>query len=92
MCQGSYALVYYSVNMEGGVKENHVAVTAVHSCGKSYSQIFRLLKPLKIMRIFIYWAIKHYKELWKVEDSAWTGRLKSVRAEATIKTVCDQIR
>ena len=78
--------------MEGGVKENHVAVIAIHSCGKSYCQIFRLLKPLKILLMFIYWAVKHYKELWRVEDSARTGCLKSVRAEAAIKTVCDQIR
>jgi hypothetical protein len=34
--------------MEWGVKENHVAVIALHNCGKSYSQIFILLKPLKI--------------------------------------------
>jgi hypothetical protein len=34
--------------MECGVKENHVAVIAHHNCGKSYSQICELLKPLKI--------------------------------------------
>jgi len=37
--------------------------------------------------MFIYPAIKHYKELWRVEDRAWSGRLKCVRAESTIKTV-----
>ena len=42
--------------------------------------------------MFIYWAIKHYKELWVVEDRAWSGCLKSVRAEAAIKTVQEQIR
>jgi hypothetical protein len=30
--------------MEWGVKENHVAVMALHNCGKSYSQIFKHLK------------------------------------------------
>jgi transposase len=73
--------------MEWGVKENHVAVIALHNCGKSYSEIFKLLKPLKISRMFIYRAIKHYKELWRVEDGARSRRLKSVRAEAAIKTV-----
>ena len=42
-------LKYFSVNMEWGVKENHVAVIALHNCGESYSQIFKLLKPLKIL-------------------------------------------
>jgi hypothetical protein len=52
--------------MEWGVKENHVAVIALHSFGKSYSQIFELLKPLKISRMFIWRAIKHYEELRRV--------------------------
>jgi len=45
--------------MEWGVKENHVAVIVHHICRKSYSQIFELLKPLKILRMFVYQAIKH---------------------------------
>ena len=44
-----FVRVCHSVNMESGVKENHVAVIALHNCGKSYSQIFKLLKPLKIL-------------------------------------------
>ena len=35
--------------------------------------------------MFIYPAIKHYKELWRVDDRAWSECLKSVRAEAAIK-------
>jgi len=57
-----FALVCHNVNMQWGVKENHVAVTALHNCGKSYSQIFKLLKLLKISQMFIYLAIKHCKE------------------------------
>jgi transposase len=78
--------------MEWGVKENRVAVIALHKCGKSDSQIFKLLEPLKVLRNFIYRAIKSYKELWSVEDRAQSGHLKSVRAEATIKTVWERIR
>jgi hypothetical protein len=73
--------------MEWSFKENRVAVIALHKCEQSDSQIFKLLKPLKISRNFVYWAIKHYKKLWGVEDRARSLRLKSVRAEATIKTV-----
>jgi len=42
--------------------------------------------------MFIYWAIKHYKEIWRVENRAWSGCVKSVTAEATIKTERDLIR
>jgi hypothetical protein len=68
-----------------------VAVIALPSCGKSHSEIFKLLKPLKIFLMFIYPAIKHYKELWRVEDRALSGCLKSVRAEAAIKMVREWI-
>jgi hypothetical protein len=37
--------------MEWGFKENRVAVIALHKWGKSDSQIFKLLKPLKICEI-----------------------------------------
>jgi hypothetical protein len=42
--------------------------------------------------MFIYPAIKHYKELWRVEDKARSGRLKSMRAEAFVKTIRERIR
>jgi hypothetical protein len=65
-----FARISHSVNMEWNVKKNHVAVIAPHNCRKSHSQIFKLLKPLKILRMFIYWAVKHYKEIWRVENRA----------------------
>jgi hypothetical protein len=77
--------------MEWGVKENHVALIALHNCGKSHSLIFELLKPLKIPQMFTYQAIKHYKKLWRVENRAHSGCPRSVRTEATIKTVQEQI-
>jgi len=73
--------------MEWGFKENRVAVMAFHKYRKSDSQIFKLLKTLKISRNFIYRAIKRYKELWGVEGRARAGSLKSVRAKDAIKTV-----
>ena len=86
-----FALICHSVNMEWGVRYNHVAAIALSDCGKSRSQIFKLLKPSKISHMFICPAIKHYKEIWRVEDRARSGRLQSVRAEAAIKTVWEQI-
>jgi hypothetical protein len=87
-----FARVCHSVYMEWGVKENHGAVIALHNCGKSYSQIFKPLKPLKILQMFIYRAIKYYKEFWKVEDKSRSGHQKSVRAEGAIKSVQERIR
>jgi hypothetical protein len=42
--------------------------------------------------VFIYPTIKHYKELWWVEDRAQSEHLENVRAEAAIKTVWERIR
>jgi hypothetical protein len=56
-----------------------MAVIALHKCVKSDSQIFELLKPLKISRKFVCRAIKRYKELWGVEDKAWSGHARCVR-------------
>jgi len=61
-----FARVGHRVNMECGVKKNHVNVIAHLNCGKSYNYIFKLLQSLKISLMFIYLAIKHYKELWRV--------------------------
>jgi hypothetical protein len=61
-------LTSLGVNMEWVFKENNVTVIALHKCGKTDSQIFKLLKPLKISRNFIYRAIKLYKDLRSVED------------------------
>ena len=71
----------------------HGVVCQVKPCGsdcpsqlwKSHSQIFKLLRPLKISQMFIRPAIKHNKELWRVEDRARSEHMKSVRAEAAIK-------
>jgi muramoyltetrapeptide carboxypeptidase LdcA involved in peptidoglycan recycling len=46
-----FACVCHSVNMEWGVKEKHGAMITLHNCGKSNFQIFKLLKPLKILQI-----------------------------------------
>jgi transposase len=78
--------------LEWGFKKNRVAVIALHKCGKSDSQILKLLKPLKISRNFIYRAIKGYEKFWGFEDRARSGRLKSVKAEAALKTIWERIR
>jgi hypothetical protein len=44
-----FAHICHNINMEWGVKENHVAVISLHNCGKSHSQIFEILEPLKTL-------------------------------------------
>jgi hypothetical protein len=78
--------------MEWGVQKNRVAEIAIDGCGKSHSQIFRLLKTLKTLQMFVNQLIKHYKELWKVEDRAWSQHPRSVRTETTIEIVWEWIR
>ena len=58
-----FAHVSRSVSMEWGFNENRVAVIAFHKCGRPDSQIFEVLKPLKISRNFVYREIKRYEEL-----------------------------
>jgi len=43
-----FARVCRNVKVEWSVKEDSVAVIALHNCRKSHSQIFKLLKPFKI--------------------------------------------
>jgi hypothetical protein len=86
LCQGSL-LESVSLNLEWGVKENQTGLTALRNCGKSYSKIFELLEPLNILRLFIFRGIKGYEELWRVEDRDQSGGLRSLRAQAAVKTV-----
>ena len=75
-----FAHVFRSVNMEWGFKENRVAVISLYKCGKSDSQIFELLKTLKISRNFVYWAIKRYKEI------CITSKANSASANSVVVT------
>jgi hypothetical protein len=87
-----FVRVCHSVNMKYGVQENNVAVTPLHNCGKCCSQFLDILQRLKISHMFIYREIKNLHELWRVEDRAQLGCLKSLRAQATTKTVQEWIR
>jgi hypothetical protein len=58
LCQGS--LLASVTTPTWSVNENRLAVIALHNYEKSYSQIFQLLKPLKISRSFVYRAIESY--------------------------------
>ena len=53
---------------------------------------FKTPETIENFTNFICQAIKHYKELWCVEDRAWSGRPRYVRTKAAMKTVQEWIR
>lgn len=73
--------------MEWGLKENRVAVIALHKCGQPPNMIFKLLQKLKINKQFIYRTIHRYSNTLTVDDRKRSGRPRTVRTPAVIKAV-----
>ncbi|CAH0401786.1 unnamed protein product [Chilo suppressalis] len=67
------------------LKEDRVAVIALHRCGYTPIQIFDILKNLNITKRFVYRTIKRYNEDSSVDDRSRSGRPRSVRTPAVIK-------
>lgn len=78
--------------MEWGIKENRIAVIALHKCGKSANEIFKLLKPLKITQRFVFRAIRRFDETQSFCDRERSGRPRDIRTPAAIKAVESRIR
>ncbi|XP_055918417.1 uncharacterized protein LOC129950507 [Eupeodes corollae] len=65
---------------------------ALHKCGKNSNQIFELLKPLGLSRMFVYRTIKRFDELSRVEDRPRSGRPRVARTSAKVKAVRERVR
>lgn len=78
--------------MEWTRKEDRVAVIALHRCGHAPTEIFKLLKNLKIPLRFIYRTIKRFREDSRLEDKERSGRPRTVRTSAVIKAVKARIQ
>lgn len=78
--------------MEWGVKENRITVVGLYKCGKTASEIFELLKPLKITRMFVYRTINRFNKENTITDRQRSGRPRTVRTSAVIKAVRERIR
>lgn len=74
------------------MRENRIAVIALHKCKKDPKAIFNLLKPLGISLRFVYRTIKRFIHLSSVDDKARSGRPRSVRTPDVIKKVRERIR
>ena len=81
-----------TINMDWGIKENRTAVIALYKCNKSPSDIFKILKPLKISKKFVHRAIKRYRQLSSLDDRPRSGRPRISRTPAVIKAVGARIR
>ncbi|RVE41612.1 hypothetical protein evm_013738 [Chilo suppressalis] len=64
--------------MEWTLKEDRVAVIALHRCSYAPIQIFDILKILNITKRFVYRTIKRYNEDSSVDDRSRSGRPRSV--------------
>lgn len=78
--------------MEWSQKEDRVAVIALHRCGNAPTEIFNILKNLKITLRFVYRTIKRYTEDSSFEDRKRSGRPRTVRTPAVIKAVKARIQ
>lgn len=78
--------------MKWSVKENRIAVIALHKCNKSPVEIFNLLKPLKISEKFVYRCIQRFNEASSVDDRPRNGRPRTTRTPAAVKAVSARIR
>lgn len=74
------------------MKENRVAVIALHKCKKTPVEIFNLLQSLGISMKFVYRTIKRFSEMSSVNDRPRSGRPRDSRTPAVIKAVAERIR
>lgn len=77
--------------MEWGVKENRIAVIALHKCNKGPKEIFELLQPLQITMKFVYRTINRYTEASSVDDRPRSGRPRTIRTKKVVEAVRHRI-
>ncbi|UYV63812.1 WNT5B [Cordylochernes scorpioides] len=78
--------------MDWGVKENRIAVIALHKVGQSPSSIFKLLQNLNITRQFVYRTIERFNKAGTINDLERSGRSHVQRIQAAIKAIRERIR
>lgn len=78
--------------MEWGIKENRIAVIALHKVGMEVSTIYDTLKKLNISRMFVFRTIKRFTETGSIEDRERSGRPRTVRTKNAINAVSARIR
>ena len=54
-------------------------IVQFHTSGKGSSEIVRLMKVEKVIRMMVYWTLKRFKETCSVEDKLRSGRPTCVR-------------
>ncbi|CAH2089999.1 unnamed protein product [Euphydryas editha] len=77
--------------MEWGVKENRIAVIALHKLGMEPSVMFQILQKLGISRMFVYRTINRYNNTSSVEDQKRSGRPRVVGTTNAVKARINRI-
>jgi hypothetical protein len=81
-----------SLSRYNGVeKENRVAVIVLHKCGIERARIFELLKPLTIMRVFVYRTVKLFLDTGGLNDRKRFGWPRMVHMLQVINVVRPRI-
>lgn len=78
--------------MEWGSIENRVVIIGLQKCGYEKGEIFRMLRPLKITRNFVYRTVKLFEDTGGIVDRPKSGRPRTVRTPQAIKAVENRIR
>lgn len=78
--------------MEWGIKENRIAIIALFKVGKKNTEIFDILKSLKINKRFVERTAKRYKECGLWEDRPRSGKPRTARTPNTVKAVQARIQ
>ncbi|CAG4952882.1 unnamed protein product [Parnassius apollo] len=78
--------------MEWGVKENRIAVIALHKVGMEPSVIFKTLQKLGIGRMFVYRTINKHNNISSIEYHKRLGRPRAFRSTKADNAVKARIR
>ncbi|CAH2092028.1 unnamed protein product [Euphydryas editha] len=68
--------------MEWGVKENRIAVIALHKVGMEPPIIFQTLQKLGISRMFVYRTINNTSSVEDQKRSGWPHAVRTTKAAA----------
>lgn len=77
--------------MDWGSNENRIVVIGLKQCGMERGDIFRMLQPLGVTRIFLYRTVKLFEDTGGIIDRPKSGRPRVVRAPAAIRNVKERI-
>ena len=77
--------------MEWNDYHTRVTIIGLYKVGKNASQIYAILKPLKISERFVYRTLERYRDTGDVVDRDRSGRPRSVRTKKAVEAIRSRI-